>query len=455
MSIDRTAPPEPGTIRPFEFPDVDRRRLDNGLALHVARMGRLPMVSVNLFMRAGEAALDHERAGLAVLAGDALEGGTRRRAGNDLADALERIGARLSVATGWEGTSVALSCLAERLDEGMALLAEAVLEPDFPEVEVERARNQQLAGIRQRLMDPGSLASDQAAGRIFADDLPYARRQDGTPASVGSFGRNHLVGYADAAWRPETGGLVVVGDVDADEMEELAVRHLGVWSGRPGPLQDFDVRPASTERRVWIVDRPGAVQSELRVGHVGAARTDRHLHALIVLNALFGGTFTSRLNLNLRERHGFTYGVRSRFSFRSRPGPFTVSTSVGTEVTAPALREIVDELDTLVRDGVRGEEVDAARDYIAGVFPLRMETVGQVAARLTESIVYDLPDDYHAGYRDRIRAVDVAAAEDACAAHVRPGQVQVVIVGDAATIRPEVEALDLGVLEVAAAGDVA
>ena len=452
MTLDRSRPPEPGPIRPFDFPDVDRRRLRNGAALHICRMGRLPMVSVNLFMRAGEAALGVDQAGLAVLAGDTLEGGTRRRAGTELADALERIGARLNVSTGWEGTSVSLSCLAERLDEGLALLAEAVREPAFPEGEVERTRAQQVADIRQRSMDPASVASAEAARRFFADGVPYARPQIGTEASVESFNRMHIVGYSDATWLPEGGGLVVVGDIDADEIEQSANRYLGEWSGRPVLEQAFDVRPRSVERRIWIVDRPGAVQSEIRVGHVGASRTDPRVPALSVLNALFGGTFTSRLNLNLREKHGFTYGVRSRFALHRKPGSFQIGTSVGTDVTAPALEQIVFELERLARDGVEQEEVSAARDYIAGVFPLRMETVGQVAGRLTESIIYSLPHDYYATYRERIRSVTVEAADEAAAVHVRPKEAQIVIVGDAASIRASVEELGLADVEVVDGG---
>lgn len=450
-TLDRSSPPDPGAIRPFDFPDVDRRLLDNGLELRVARMARLPMVSANLFMRAGEGALKSRRAGLAVLAGDALEGGTGKRSGTELAEALERIGARLSVTTGWEGTSVSLSCLADRLEDGLALLAEAVLDPDFPEEEVARTREQQLALIRQRAMDPSSLASDAADRRFFDPAVPYARPQVGTAESVAPLGRDALRGYVDACWRPGGGGLVLVGDLDADEMEALAEDAFGSWSGAPALRDDFQVAPRTRERRIWLVDRPGSVQSELRVGHVGAARSDPHFFPLRVLNALFGGTFTSRLNLNLRETHGYTYGVRSRFSFRSKPGPFRVSTSVGTDVTAPALAAVVAETERLVADGPTPAEVEAARDYIAGVFPLGLETVGQVASQITTSVVHRLPDDYHDTYRDRIRSVTADQAAEAGRAHIRPDELQMVVVGDAETVRGSLEELGLGPVEVVGA----
>lgn len=447
-ALDRSRAPEPGPIRPFGFPDIERRAPSNGLDLRVARMARLPVVSVNLFMRAGEADLDEAAAGLSVLAGDALEGGTRKRSGTELAEALERIGVRLDVATGWEGTSVSLSCLADRLAEGLDLLAETVLEPSFPEDEVERAREHQLAVIRQRAMDPSALATDQAVRRYYESGIPYARPLSGTAASIEPVGRAHLEGYADAYYRPERGGMVVVGDVSADEVSALVEARLGAWHGAPPPARPFEARPATRERRVTVVDRPGSVQSEIRVGHVGVARADGDFFPLMVLNLLFGGTFSSRLNLNLRERNGFTYGVRSRFSFRTHPGPFQISTGVGADATSAAVKEILSELERLVSDGPDEEEVAAARDYAAGVFPLRMETTGQVAGRITELVVYGLPDDYHATYRDRVRAVTAEEAGAAGVRHLRPAEVQILIVGDADQIVPGLEALDLGAVDV-------
>jgi zinc protease len=186
----------------------------------------------------------------------------------------------------------------------------------------------------------------------------------------------------------------------------------------------------------------------LRVGHVGIAKSHPDEFPAMVLNTLLGGAFTSRLNLNLRERHGFTYGVRSRFAFRGEAGPFSVSTSVATDVTVPALREILSELEGIVSRGPMVAEVEAARDYIAGVFPLRLESAGQVAARITELLVYGLDDDYHDRYRDRVRSVTVAAAAEAARRHIRPDEAQIVAVGDADAVVPELEALDVGPVEI-------
>jgi zinc protease len=446
--IDRATPPVGGPIRHFDFPDVDRRRLSNGLDLRVAHVTRLPVVSVRLFMRAGESALGMDRAGLAVLTADAIDGGTRKRSGTELAEALEGIGARFGASAGWEGTTAHVYCLADRLPEALELLAEAVLQPDFPEDEVARAKEQHLAGLRQRKMDPASLAGDTALARYFAEGVPYARPDDGSEASIGPVTRDTLRGYAEANYRPGGGALVVVGDVDSSEVAALAERCFAGWEGDPATSADFEVKAASEERRLLVVHRPGAVQSEVRVGHVGADRLIPDYFALSVANMVLGGTFTSRLNLNLRERNGFTYGVRSRFAFRSRPGPFQVSTAVGNEVTAAAVREILAELQGLVDGGPTDVEVKSARDFAAGVFGLQLETVGQIASRVGQLVIYGLPDRYYHEYRDRMREVTTEAAHAAARAHIHPEAAQVVVVGDAEVVGPPLEALGLGPVEV-------
>ncbi len=445
---DRTVAPPGGTLRPFDFPSVVRCTLPSGLDLRVAEVRRLPMVALNLFIRAGEAALGEERAGLAVLTADALEGGTKKRSGSDLAEAVERIGARISTHGGWEGTTIGLSCLAERLPEALTILSELLLDPAFPEDEVARVRDQQLATIRQRAMNPGSLATDTARARYFDPSVPYARSVDGSVASVGAATVAAMRGWVEAAFRPENGGLVVAGDVDPAEVESMVREHLGRWTGVPAVRADFTAEPASRERSVVLVHRPGAVQSELRVGHVGAPRSIPDYYPLSIANMVLGGMFTSRLNLNLREKNGFTYGVRSRFAFRSQAGPFQVSTAVGNDVTAPAVREIVRELEGIATDGPTEDEVAAARDYAAGVFGLHLQTTSQIADRVGQLVVFGLPDDHFDRYRDDVRSVTRAQAAESAARWIRPAEAQIVVVGDAEVVADPLRALELGPVEV-------
>ena len=425
--VDRSRPPTAGAIRPFDFPEVTSDRMDNGVALRFCRMPKLPLVTVTLVLDAGEESLPADRGGLAVLAGDALEGGTTERDGAELAEALEGIGATLDIVTGWSSTTVGVTCLADRLEEAMPLLAELALKPAFPEDELDRLKSEALATLRQRAMNPGTLAADTAARMYFDEGVPYARPASGSVDSVNAVTPEAARGFTEARYTPGRAGLVAVGDLDAE--------------------------PRTTDREIVIVDRPGAVQSELRMGHVGAPRSTEDFFELMVMNSVLGGSFTSRLNLNLREKHGFTYGVRSRFAFRRKAGPFQVSTAVGTEQTAGAVREALFELERLVESGAEAEELEAQQDYLVGVFPLQLETTGQIATRLSRLHIYGLADDYYAHYRDNIRAVTPQGGLEAVRRHIRPDELTITIVGDAAALREPLEELDIGPVRVLGEAD--
>jgi len=448
MTLDRSAAPAPGPLRAFDFPPSTRSKLRCGAALEVVHLPRLPLVTAILVLRAGEDRLAAERAGLAVLTGDALEGGTGELDGHAFAEALESIGADLDVSTGWDATTVSLSCLAERLPRALELLASLVRDPAFPEAEVERTRSGQLARIHQRDMTPGGMAGVHASRTLYAAGEPYARSALGDATTVGEVGREAVLGFVEAFYRPAGAALVVAGDVDPDEVGTLAERVFDGWQGGEGVPEPPAGSPARSDRRAVVVDRPGAVQSEIRVGHVGAPRSIDDLAALTVGNAVLGGTFGSRLNLNLRERNGFTYGVRARWGFRRGPGPFLVGTAVDTEVTAAAVREIIAEIELMHADGPTREEVERARDYLAGVFPLRLESTAQVAARVAEAHVHELDEDHWARWRDRIRAVTAEDAHAALRRHLRPEALQCVVVGEAESVAPALEELKVGPVEV-------
>ena len=403
-----------------------------------------------LVLDAGEGLLDGARAGLAVLTGDCLEGGTEKRTGVELAEALETIGVGLSIVTGWDSTTVSLSCMADRLDDAMGFLAEVILQPTFPADEVERIRGQRLAAIHQREMDPVGIATTASRRLTYAEGVPYGRPLGGTVESVGPFIPDSAAGFVTARYRPAGSGLVVVGDVDARQVRSLVETHFGEWSGGAELRREIDTEPRTRERGIVVVHRADAVQSEIRIGHVGQARSTPQYFSLRVLNTVLGGAFTSRLNLNLREEHGFTYGVRSRFLVRRGAGPWCVSTAVGTDVTANAVHEALSEITTLVTEGPTEEEVGAARDYLSGVFPLELETTGQIAARIAELLVYDLPDDYYEDYRDRIRSVTLEEAHEAARRCIRPDEMTVVVGGDAEEVQGPLEELGWGPVTVEA-----
>ncbi|MEX0935405.1 MAG: pitrilysin family protein [Gemmatimonadota bacterium] len=446
--LDRSSPPAPGPIRPFHLPDLHVDVLGNRLRVRSLFRGEVPLVSVAVVLDAGEVRIAEGLEGLAVLTGDSIQGGTEHRTGVELAEDLERLGTELRVSTGWDATTVAFTCVAERVDEVLGLAAEVLRQPSFPDQEVARVRQQRLAAIRQRSQEPDQLADDHLAREVFSAGHPYHRPLAGEEDSVTTLGPRETREFAEGHYQADRAGIVLVGDLGAARVLELAERHFGDWN--PGDFKAEAVpRPDWAEARsLLVVDRPGSVQSEIRIGHPAPSRGHPDEIPLRVGNTVLGGAFTSRLNLSLREEHGFTYGVHSRLSFRRSGGLARISTAVQTEVTAAALGEATRVFEAFASEGPTPEELERARDYMAGVFPLRMETTAQLASRVAELLVYQLPDDYHHRYRERIRAVDGERVRVAVREHLRPERASIVVVGDAARVVPEIEALGLGAVRV-------
>ena len=444
----RDSAPAAGTIRAYEFPAVDEGRLHNGMGVRVVHKLPFPIVTAMVVIRAGETAAPPDQGGLAVLAGDALEGGTTRRSSRELAWELENIGASFGVAAGWDSTTVAVSCLAEHLPDAMPLLAEMVRSPAFAATDFNRYKAQRLAAAAHRRMDPASLAVDSHARFVFREGDGYARPRAGNEASLAGLDPDDAHRFVASRYGPAEAALVVAGDIEPSEALALAERDFGGWNRQVDCAPEPSVSPRLRERSVHVIHRPGAVQSEIRVGHVGVARSVGDYFPLMVLNLVLGGSFSSRLNLNLRERHGFTYGVRSSFATRRGPGPFAVSTSVESAVTAAAAGEIFREIETIVEEGPTVDEVEAATSYLAGVFPLRMETTGQIASSIGAMVVFDLPADYYHGYRDCVRQVTRAQAAESAQRHIHPGELCTVVVGDAGKVAPALEELGIGPVSV-------
>ena len=448
MTIDRTTAPAPGPIREFSFPAVERRTFDNGLTLLHARHGVVPLVTVRALIDAGATVEDAGEEGVAWLAANALEGGTLRRSGEDLAWELERLGAELSTWVTWDSLNVSLTARADRLPDALSLLAEIVREPAFPEREVARMRDEQLAEILRRSTEPRGLADDSATRFIYAETSTYHRPLMGTDAQVRRLGRDAVVRFHQRCVTPEGAAIVVVGAVDTAEAESQVRTAFGDWTGPAGARRHATAVPRRDRTRVVIVDRPSAVQSELRIGHVGVPRDHADYFPLLVFNALLGGAFTSRLNLSLREKHGFTYGVRSAFAFRRAAGPFVIQTAVASDVTARAVAETLREIREIQQNGVTEEEVAAARDFIAGTLPLQMQTTEQLAGRIADLHTFDLPTDYFAFHRPRVNAVTRKDVEHVAREHVNLHGLAIVVVGNRAAIEDDLRALDLGELSV-------
>ena len=439
--------PAAGAPRPYRFPAFTRRQLPNGLTLWLAPVAGSSLINVHLVLDAGAAAEAEDHAGVAALTAHLLVTGTRRLDASAFAEATERLGIDVSSESSWDSARAAFQALPQHMDTGLALLAEMMREPRFDPGEFERLKAERLAGILQARADPGRLADESILQHAFAADTPYRRLSGGTPETVGALTRDDVVAFHAMHAHPGLGHLVIAGAFDADAVADSVERHLGGWEGS-GPGHRTVVPHAIAERRVVIVNRPGSVQSALRVGHLGIDRYDPRFFAAAVMSTALGGMFWSRLQRRLREELGYTYGARCSFDPRRAAGLFVAGAAVQNDVTAPAIGELVALLEGASGSPFEDGEIRAARDFQVGVFPLRFETTGGIAAAIEQIAIYGLPDDYWQTYRDHLEAVDVAAARAAAMELIRPDELLVLVVGDAALIRDEVAALGIGPVEV-------
>jgi zinc protease len=353
------------------------------------------------------------------------------------------MGAQLEVATGYESTAISITAPAERMPATLDLLARIMLDARFPEREVQRVRTEQLGEIEQRRADPRALASDEAVRFIYGSEATYGRPALGHQSTVERLTAGDVRSFYHDFYSPRRGALILAGALD-DDTRRAALEQLGAWQSEPAqvsPSAGFAVADGAT---VHIVDRPGSVQSEIRIGHPGPPRNDPDYFPLQVMNSILGGAFTSRLNMNLREKQGFTYGVRSSFTFRRGPGPFLIATAVASDVTARAIEETLLEVDALRAQGPTAEEINNTRDYLSGILPLELQTTSQVATKLSEIFVYSLPDDFFRTYRDNIAAVTRADAQRVAERHIQRDKLTYVVVGDATQIAEPLRELGLG-----------
>jgi predicted Zn-dependent peptidase len=439
--------PQPGTPGSYEFPSFRRQRLTNGLAVLVVDVPGRPLVSALLVLRNGASDERADLGGATVLAARALTEGTEAHDAIGLIEAAERLGASLHADAGWDATTIGVDVPIARLEPALALVAEVAMTPTFPAAEVDRLREERLNDLLQARADPRRRAEEAFVDTIYAASSPYHRPAAGTPETVRRIDREAVQEAYGRGADPASATLIVAGELGTTDVPALAERLFGDWRGRPaGDRGAIVAQPSTRVRRVRVIHRPGAVQTEIRIGHVGLRRRTPDFHAVSVMSAILGGLFNSRLNMKLREEKGYTYGAGAGFDLRRGPGPFTARAAVQTAVTVPAVLDTLAELEAIRSAPVRAAELGAARDFLVGVFPLRFETPGAIVGALSGLVVHDLPDDELARYRDAIEAVSAEDVEAAARTHVRPDEAQVVLVGDADSFLTELEAASLGEL---------
>ena len=454
MAVDRSQRPRLGPDPAFRFPEVRKGSLANGLQVWTVEHGAVPVVACVLLIPVGSAADPEDRPGLAALTGDLLNEGSGGRPAAEIHDELARIGARFSTQVSADATILGLVTLARFVGRGLSLLADMVARPRFEATEFTRVRDLRLTRLVQLRDLPAAVAE-----RVFAEALyrghPYGHTAIGTDDALRATSVAEVVEFHRRAYLPPQTTLIVVGDLSHDQVMQAAAAAFGAGQGvpsgplttRPGLASDPVHRPepAPPADRLLLVHRPSAAQSELLIGHVAAPRKTPDYHALLVLNMVLGGQFVSRINLNLREDKGYTYGARTAFDFRRDRGPFSVQASVQTEATAEAIREVISELRAIRAERVTTEsELDVARAALTRGYPRNFEMAAQIARAVMQLVLYELPDDSFSQFLPCVARVDTGAVTRVAATHLDPARLLTVIVGDRDKVTPALDRLGLG-----------
>jgi predicted Zn-dependent peptidase len=451
---DRSAPPKPGPVKPLKLPAVERLALSNGVGVLLVPMHEVPVVEVLLVVRAGATADPAGREGLARTTADMLDEGAGGKDALALADAIDFLGARLGTEASWDASTVRLRVPVARLADALPLLADVALRPDFPESELLRLRKEALTDLLQARDVPGRIASRALAQAVFGTTHRYGRPEGGDASSLESLAVADLRAFHASRYVPAAATLVVAGDVTRDVLPQLE-KAFGAWraAAAPAPAPPVAVPAALEARSVWLVDKPGAAQSAIRVGAAGPSWSAPGYAAAEVMNTLLGGSFTSRLNDNLREQHGYSYGAASRLLRYRTGGLFVAFSDVQTDKTAPAVTEFVKEL-ARIRTPATAEEVERARNYAALGYASDFETTTQMARRVADRVVYDLPEGFFEEFVPKALATDGAGLAAAARSAVDPVRMALVVVGDRKAVEGPLRALGLGTVRTLTVDDV-
>jgi zinc protease len=421
--------------------------LPNGLTVILSERPGLPIVSASLVVRSGCDANPIAKPGLANFTAAMLDEGTASRGALKLADDVAQLGASLSTGSTMDIMQVSGRSLSRNFAATLDLMADVALHPAMPPEEVDRQRGQRLADLARQRDQPGSVVTTAMAAALYGPRHPYGYAEIGTESAIQTTTRDDMVGYWKQSFVPNNAALVVAGNVTAADLKALAEKSFGAWQ-KGTVVAAILPAPSTTAARVVIVDKPGAVQSRVRVAQIGVPRSTPDYPAIEVMNMALGGLFSSRINLNLREAHGYTLNASSRFMYRRAAGPFFVGTGVQTAVTAPAVTEILKEIKRTIDAPLSAEELTLAKDAITWSLPGMFETSPQVVGSLATTYIYDLGLDSFAKYPGKVAAVTAEAAQAAARAHLDVNKLVVVVVGDRKKIEPELAKLKLGAIEI-------
>ncbi|CAH0242661.1 putative zinc protease Rv2782c [Massilia sp. Bi118] len=443
----RRQPPKPGPAPKFTLPQGESFQLPNGLRVIHHYNPALPLVAAELVVKSGSDANPDDAPGLSGFTAQMLQEGTATRSAPQIADEIAQLGAFLGSGSSTDASTVSLLSLKSTFAQALDVLADVVQHPAFPTAEVERQRAARMGALTQQRDNPEQVAAVASAGALYGPRHPYGYGQLGTEQAIRAVTRDDLYQFWRRHYVPANAALIVSGDITLDDLRALATARFGGWPRvLPSPVLVGDAE--GTKARLVTVDKPGAPQTALRVTQLAANRKTPDYPALQVMNAALGGLFSSRINLNLREDKGYSYGVFSGFRYDRTPGPFVIAGSVRTDVTGASISEIFRELRGVRTQPLPAAELAGARDSQVYSLPGQFETNSTIVASLAEPYLFDLPADYWQTLPEQFRRVSAAQVQAAANKYLAPERMKVIAVGDKAKVLPQLKNLGLGMAEV-------
>jgi zinc protease len=438
--------PKPGALRAVQLPTPAQATLPNGLTLILDERKELPIVAANLVFKTGSDGNPLDKPGLANFVAAMLDEGTSSRNAPQIADEVSRLGASLTTASSMDATTVSGRSLSKNFASTLGLMADIVLQPSFPADEVERQRTSRLNQLAQQRDSPAQVAAQVTAAALFGTKHPYGFTEIGNEASVKAITRDDMLAFWRQNFVPNNAALVVSGNISMADLRALAEKAFGGWQ-QGTPARPALGSPETTKAKVVLVDTPGAKQTQVRVATIGAPRSSPDFRQLQVMNMALGGLFSSRINMNLREEHGYTYGASSQFTFRRSAGPFQVASPVRTDVTAPAISEIFKEIRGMAEKPMSEAELMSAKASMINSLPGAFETTLDAVGNFSNVYLYDLGLDYYSKYAAEVNAVTSEQALAMARKYLGAERLIVVAVGDRTTIEPQLRRLKLGTIE--------
>ena len=444
----RKTVPLAGPAPVFHLPVPTTFTLKNGLKVYLIQDSNLPVLAATLVTRAGGETNPAGKPGLASFTAAMLGEGTLRYDATQLAEATERIGTRLSTTASMDSAAASIGVLTNHADAGLDLLADVVEHPGFRDTDIDRIRKQRVLGIQQEADSVSAIAA-RVGPHLLYGDQPYGYTASGTTASLEGITRDELKGFWESHYGPADSALVFAGDIKESEARELAEKHFGNWSGKASGEVTLPPPPPPPTTRLVIVDKPGSPQTALSAIDLGVARTIPDFEAIQEMNYTLGGSFASRINMNLREEHGYTYGARSTFNAYREGGPFTAGALVKTDVTAPATKELLLELNRILTEPANPAELKMAKDSLSQSIPAAFETTAATAGTMSSIFVYNRPLDYYAKLPAAYMAVTPEEVQRVAKMTVHPNRFIILAVGDKSKIETPLKELNIAPIEYA------